>query len=691
MTDVLLSELAQAAGLNIEWTDAFGKPQSVTPEIQKTILGELGYAADNEDQIRQTLKELKQQSGHGVRKPLIPHDQNAPLSLAGQFEPGTAFRITQEDGLVREGRLDGLGSLPGLSSCGYHQLELGDERITLAIAPLACPSVGDLTGRPDARIWGITSQLYSLRRQGDGGLGDTGALEVLAANIAAKGADALAISPVHAMFTADSSNYSPYSPSSRMFFNILHSAPDRILGSAAVKRAIEQCGLQAEMQRLEGLDLIDWPGASALRVKLLRQLHVDFRGQQGELADDFARFTREGGDALAQHCRFEALHAHMLASDQPGDWRQWPEAYRDPHGPAVDRFAAEHRDEVDFHCFGQWLMTRSLQRAQKAACDGGMKVGLIADLAVGAHGGGSQTWTRQSEFLPSISVGAPPDILNGNGQNWGISAFSPTGLQQNGYRAFIEMVRANLAYAGGIRIDHVMGLKRLWVMPEGASPQEGAYLNYPFQDQLRLLSLEAARHRALVVGEDLGTVPDGMREELARRNILGMRVLLFEQDNDQFIAPQNWPSDALATTTTHDLPSITGWFKGRDIDWRYEAQHRSAEQTEEDRPHREREKTALSEALSRDAHLPTGNEDTTARLDASVEYIGKTPAPLALLPLEDVMAAQEQPNLPGPGAEHPNWRRRWPMEVQDMLDAPQVNQRLKRLADARQSQQGSES
>lgn len=690
MTDVLLSELAQAAGLNIEWTDAFGKPQSVTPQIQKTILGELGYAADSEDQIRQTLKELKQ-SGDGVRKPLIPHDQNAPLSLAGRFDPGTAFKITQEDGQVREGRLDDLSSLPGLSTCGYHQLELGDERITLAIAPLACPSVSDLTGRPDARIWGITSQLYSLRRQGDGGLGDTGALEILAANIAAKGADALAISPVHAMFTADSSNYSPYSPSSRMFFNILHSAPDRILGSAAVKHAIDQCGLQDEMQRLEGLDLIDWPGASAVRVRLLRQLHTNFRGQRGELAEDFARFNREGGDALAQHCRFEALHAHMLAKDLPGDWRQWPDAYRDPHGQAVDQFAAEHRDEIDFHCFAQWLMTRSLQRAQKAACDGGMSVGLIADLAVGAHGGGSQTWTRQSEFLPSISVGAPPDILNGNGQNWGISAFSPTGLQQNGYRAFIEMVRANLAYAGGIRIDHVMGLKRLWVMPEGASPQEGAYLNYPFQDQLRLLSLEAARHRALVVGEDLGTVPDGMREELARRNILGMRVLLFEQDNDQFIAPQNWPSDALATTTTHDLPSITGWFKGRDIDWRYEAQHRSAEQTEEDRPNREREKAALTEALTRDAHLPLGADDSTARLDASVEYIGKTPAPLALLPLEDVMAAQEQPNLPGPGAEHPNWRRRWPMEVQDMLDAPQVNQRLKRLADARQSQQDSES
>ena len=320
-----------------------------------------------------------------------------------------------------------------------------------------------------------------------------------------------------------------------------------------------------------------------------------------------------------------------------------------------------------------------------SACAAGMRIGLIADLAVGAHGSGSQIWTRQSEFLPSVSVGAPPDLLNRSGQNWGISAFSPAGLRANGFRAFIEMLRANLAHAGGIRIDHVMGLQRLWIIPQGCSPDQGAYLNYPFEDQLRLITLEAWRHRALVIGEDLGTVPPGLREKLASRNILGMRVLLFEQDNGRFIPPAKWPKDALATTTTHDLPSLCGWSKGHDIDWRLKAGHSSAEQAEADRPEREEQKRALTTALTQAGCLDVKDAGLSKKLEASIEYVGSTPAPLVLLPIEDAMASEQQPNLPGPGNEHPNWRRRWPMQARQMLEDKQVKGRLQRLASARAS------
>ncbi|HDZ56084.1 MAG TPA: 4-alpha-glucanotransferase [Pseudomonas xinjiangensis] len=684
MSDALLTRLAKAAGINIDWIDAFDNPQTVTPQTQRAILEQLGFAAQTEEQIQTSLRQLEQDNS-GTSAPLITHDQNKPLCLSPRFKPGSAYRLTLESGETQNGHLDESATLGPVVDCGYHLLTIDNEHVTLAVAPLACPSVDDLTGEQNARIWGLTAQLYSLRRPGDGGLGDTGALELLVHQAAEHGADAVAISPVHAMFTADTSNYSPYSPSSRMFFNILHSAPGQILGDQALADAVSQSGLQAEMKRLEELDLVDWPAASAVRIKLLRQLHESFIGQGGPQHEDFVAFTAAGGTALAQHCRFEALHAFMLSDGQPGDWRQWPQEFRDPESPAVERFATEHQSEVDFHCFAQWLITRSLQRAQKAACDAGMRVGLIADLAVGAHGSGSQTWTRQSEFLPAISVGAPPDILNGNGQNWGISAFSPSGLKANGFRAFIEMLRANLAYAGGIRIDHVMGLKRLWVMPQGASPQDGAYLDYPFEDQLRLLALEAWRHKALVVGEDLGTVPSGMREELARRNILGMRVLLFEQDKGVFIPSADWPQDALATTTTHDLPSITGWYEGRDIDWRLEAGHRSAEQTEDDRPLREEEKAALTAALRKDGRLYGNQPGPAERLMASIEFVGSTPAPLVLLPLEDALGSVEQPNLPGPGADHPNWRRRWTADAAIMLSEPSVEDRLERLASARKS------
>ena len=685
MSDALLSELAKAAGINIEWTDAFDEAQQVSVEVQRNLLEELGFAAGNEAQIKQSLAQLKEEQSGTALAPLITMDAGQAHSLAPHFGAGTPFRLVMENGETREGTLDASGALPVISDWGYHTLEIAHQQITLATAPRACPSVDELTGETDGRIWGLTAQLYSLRRQGDAGLGDTAALTDLATSAAAAGADTLAISPVHAMFSADTNNYSPYSPSSRMFFNILHSAPASVLGQGAVDQAISECGLGEEMQRLEALELVDWPAASSVRLTLLRQLYRNFSGAQSEVRDDLVRFSHEGGEALIQHCRFEALHTHMLAEGQSGDWRQWPQTLRDPHSAEVKRFANENADAVGFHVFAQWLIDRSLRNAQRSACAAGMRIGLIADLAVGAHGSGSQIWTRQTEFLPSVSVGAPPDILNRSGQNWGISAFSPSGLRANGFRAFIEMLRTNLAHAGGIRIDHVMGLQRLWIIPQGFSPDQGAYLDYPFDDQLRLITLEAWRHRALVIGEDLGTVPSGLREELASRNILGMRVLLFEQDDGRFIPPAQWPKNALATTTTHDLPSLCGWSKGHDIDWRLKAGHSSTEQAEADRPEREEQKRALTTALTQAGCLDVTDAGLSKKLEASIEYVGSTPAPLVLLPIEDAMASEQQPNLPGPGDEHPNWRRRWPMEARQMLDDKQVKGRLQRLVSARAS------
>lgn len=306
-----------------------------------------------------------------------------------------------------------------------------------------------------------------------------------------------------------------------------------------------------------------------------------------------------------------------------------------------------------------------------------MGIGLIADLAVGAEPSGSQAWMRQDELLTGVSVGCPPDILNRSGQNWGICAFSPDGLQRNGYRAFIEMLRANLRYVGGLRIDHILGLRRLWVIPAGAAPQDGAYLDYPIQDLLRLVCLEAERARAIIIGEDLGTVPPGLRETLAERGILGMRVLLFEQQHGHFIAPRHWPEGALATSSTHDLPTLEGWQRGRDIDWREKLGQRSRESAAEERNTRQYETFALRQALAESAI------QADAMLDGAIEFLGATPAPLVLLPLEDALACVEQPNLPGPGDRHPNWRRRFEENAARLLDSPPVRARLERLRRAR--------
>ena len=681
MSDTELAQLARKVGINIDWVDAFGNHQKATPDCQRALLEELGFPAWSPQQIAESTARAAQPLDI-CAAPLITHEQGRALHLHGRFAPGTSFQVVLESGQICDGRVDEHGALPAIGECGYHQLHIGALRLVLAIAPHHCPGVDQLLDQRHSRIWGITAQVYSLRRHGDGGAGDAAALETLARSAASKGADVLALSPLHAINTSDIHNFSPYSPSSRMFFNVLHAAPDLVLGEQAMARAVTQCEARAELDRLEALDLIDWPAVAQLRLRLLRQLHENFSRAEHPLRRDFEQYSQQGGEALTQHCRFEALQNSMISKQESADWRNWPQAYQDPHSTAVEQFAAEHAHEIDFHSFAQWLTVRSLERVQKTARSAGMKIGLLADLAVGAIGSGSQTWTRQQEFLSTTSVGAPPDVLNSSGQNWGISAFSPFGLRAQGFRAFIEMLRANLANANGLRIDHVMGLQRLWLIPKNASADQGAYLNYPLEDQLRLLALEAWRHKALIIGEDLGTVPEGLHKALASHHILGTRVLLFEHHKGQFRAPEEWPHDALATTTTHDLPTISGWLHGRDIDWRYKANHRSENQTGQDRSCREQEKAGLLRALEQSVHLAADGSDA---LDASIEFIGSTPAPLALLPLEDAMGSDEQPNLPGHGNDHPNWRRRWPMDVQEMLNYPQVDKRLRRLADARSS------
>ncbi|MCY1401378.1 4-alpha-glucanotransferase [compost metagenome] len=313
-----------------------------------------------------------------------------------------------------------------------------------------------------------------------------------------------------------------------------------------------------------------------------------------------------------------------------------------------------------------------------------MSIGLIADLAVGADGGGSQAWSRQDELLASLTVGAPPDILNRTGQGWGISAFSPEGLVRNGFRAFIEMLRANFAHCGGLRIDHVMGLQRLWVIPNGSPPADGAYLYYPVDDLLRLLTLESHRHQAIVLGEDLGTVPDGLREKLIARSMLGMRVLLFEQDNTHFKPILDWPDNALATTSTHDLPTLNGWWHGRDIDWNARLGMVDASGEIEWRQHREREREGLRRALSQDPqNFREESHETDQVLDASVRFLGHTRAPLVLLPLEDALGVEQQANLPGTTDTHPNWSRRLPGYSEALLDGADAARRLELLACAR--------
>ncbi|MEP9321144.1 4-alpha-glucanotransferase [Pseudomonas sp. LABIM340] len=675
MSDAQLERLASEAGLAIDWMDADNRPQRLTPEVQRKVLEALGFPAQSPEQIRQSLEALERRRAEVP--PLLTADLGQAVSVP--VTPGTRYKLFNEDDSGHsEGHVDEHGRIPPLEASGYYLLHLGPHELVLAVAPPRCPSVSQYCGGRQ-RVWGLSAQLYSLRREQDGGAGDIAALAQLVRAAAAQGADAIAISPLHAMSAASRDIYSPYSPSSRLLFNELYAAPGLVLGDEPVRQAVAAAGLDAELARLQALPLIDWLGVAHLRDRLLTQLYRQFQREAGELHEDFLAFRSLGGAELLQHCCFQVLQLRRAEAGDGLDWRFWPEDYRNAGSAELGHFMVDEEQAISQQAFGQWLIARGLQQVQRDAKAADMGIGLIADLAVGAEPAGSQAWMRQDELLTGVSVGCPPDILNRAGQNWGICAFSPDGLRRHGFRAFIEMLRANLRYVGGLRIDHILGLRRLWVIPAGSEAQDGAYLDYPIQDLLRLICLEAERARAVIIGEDLGTVPPGLREALAERGILGMRVLLFEQQHGGFIAPAHWPDNALATSTTHDLPTLEGWQKGRDIDWREQLGQRTRETAADERNTRQHESFALRRALGESGITPD------PVLDGAIEFLGATPAPLVLLPLEDALACIEQPNLPGPGDSHPNWRRRFERNAGEMLDDPAVRARLERLHRARGS------
>ncbi len=667
MSDAPLIPLAEAAGVAPRWKDFHGEWHDVAPDTLRAVLAALGLPSETDADVEDSLASFSGASS--TLPPLVTAEVGQPVSLA---TAPARFRLTLEDGTVQEGMAgerDGCAVLPAVATPGYHRLAIGEQETTLAVAPRRCFAVED--AMPGGRPWVLAVQLYALRRPGDAGLGDFGALRDLIGPAAAHGAAGIAISPVHAQFSADQNRFSPYSPSSRMLLNVLHAQID--------------VPADAETRQLESADLIDWPAAGRKRLSALRAM---FDAATPATLAGLEAYRTEQGDVLETHARFEALHAHLFSAD-PGlwHWRTWPKQYRDPRNPAVAAFAQEHASEVAFHAFMQWQADRSFAATQQAARAAGMPIGLIADLAVGADSGGSHCWSRQAETLIGLSVGAPPDLLSPDGQSWGLAAFSPRGLTLNGFGAYLEMLRSAMRHAGGVRIDHALGLARLWVVPDGASAADGAYLSFPVDDMLRLIALESHRHRAIVLAEDLGTIPDGFQDRLEAAAMLGMRVLWFERHDDRFTSPRDWTKGAVAMTSTHDLPTTAGWWSGRDLEWRGRVGSLGDEANQRHEAElRVRDRAALWDTMRDSGAGDDGQPapDQAGRIaDAAARHVGGAACEMVVLPIEDALALPEQPNLPGTLDQHPNWRRRLPGPAGALLDTPVVAARLAGLADAR--------
>jgi len=698
MTEPWLEKLARSAGLRVHWKDYRGRPRKVDEEVLQRVLAALGHDASSPARARASLARL-QSEREAVPALLVgrcgrPLKLNAaalaalggsegPLELVSELEPPRSLVLQPDRG--GGGRL----SLPACQP-GYHRLRGPRGELELALAPASLPSVVERTGRP--RPWGMAAQLHSLYRPRDGGIGDWTAVAELARYCGEQGMDGLAISPTHAQFSADVHHYSPYSPSSRLFLNALHVDLAADFGSPTQQRWLLESGLLQCWQQLQDRPLIDWPTSAGLRLQLARHAWQQLTSAPAgwvELARDFQQFCQRGGRSLWEHACFESLQAWQLSLDPDRwHWQHWPEALQDPGSPAVVRHAEAHRQELDFHRFLQWQAHRGRQRAQHAARAAGMGLGLIADLAVGTSSGGSHAWSRQGQMLEGLTVGAPPDLINAQGQDWGLTTFCPLALSRHGYQPFIELLQANLAGVGGLRMDHVLGLARLWVVPEGVAAAQGVYLDYPCEDLMNLALLETWRQQAILIGEDLGTVPAGFRRTLSQSGVLGTRVLWFEQSDQGFVAPADWEPRAMATTSTHDLATVAGWWSGNDLDWRQRlGQFTDDQPAGEARAERARERTALWQALTqsrraRGAQPPP--EQAEEVVDGALEYVATTASQLLLLPLEDLLGLREQPNLPGTVAAHPNWRRRLAGPATALLEEPAPARRLARIRHCRQ-------
>ena len=705
-----LDRLAERVGIEPFFHDIWGNRTDVPASAKRALITALGYGAGSEAEIAASLAEVEAAPWRRLAPPVLVAGLGEPLVVAlilakAERHGPVAWTLAEESGAIHRGEtpaetlaIEAEGELEGRRLCrlplplplcpplGYHRLELrhGDAaaEVSLIVAPERCFTPEEaLAG---GRSWGLSAQLYGLRSAGNWGMGDFTDLGDLAELAGRRGASMVGLNPLHALFPADPAHFSPYAPSDRGFLNILYIDPVAVPELAECPEARDLIGgpdFQRALTRARAAELVDYPAVAALKRPVLELLFRGFRsrhldpatGGTGDArAAAFRAFVAEGGKALARFALFEALHEHFFGRDfTRWDWQSWPEAYRDPASPEVTAFAAQHQERIQFFQYLQWLADEQLAAAAARGQAAGLTYGFYRDLAVAVSAGGAAAWAEPGAIVTGAGIGCPPDPFNLKGQNWGLAPFSPRGLVEHAYRPFIAVLRANMRHAGVLRIDHVMALQHLYWIPPGGGL--GGYVTYPFKDLARLVALESQRNRCVVIGEDLGTVPEGFRPAMARAGILSCRVLYFERgQNGGFLAPDALPAGALVSATTHDLSPLAGFWAGTDLAWRDRlGLYPSPDIRDRETRERDHDRWRLLDALAAAGALPDHLHPRHGRpaamdgdlMAAVYRFLARSPAPLLAVALEDLLLETEQPNLPGTVAEHPNWRRRLPLAL----------------------------
>jgi 4-alpha-glucanotransferase len=711
-----LARAAQACGIETEYWDVWGNQHHSSAGLQTAILESLGVDASTLSSLELALEERAWREWQRLLPPTLVLTQDHPpyqitISLTTeQAHLAAVVRIRTEHGdqieigcplgdleIDQEISLRGRSfvrkriPLPDNLTLGYHQLSIEVAGQVSQSGLIVCPQRAyEPSWLESGRAAGIAISLYGLRSKRNWGCGDTSDLQAFLGWVAAKtGASFVALNPLHAIPNRQPYNTSPYLPNSIFYRNPIYLDLERIEEFQSSPRAaalLHSPAVQAEIQALRAAEFVEYERVYRLKVGFLKLL---FRAFLKEWTGDTPRaralreyIEREGDllDRFAIHSALdEAIHKQC---PDVWNWPAWPERYRDPDSAATQQFARKHWRSVLFHKYVQWQLDLQLAAAQQEAQQRGLSIGLYHDLALATDRFGADLWAHRSFFVSGSRVGSPPDGFSPKGQDW---AFPPPNSErhyQDGYHLFAESIRKNLRHGGALRIDHVMRFFRLFWIPDGMEALEGTYVRERTEDFVRILALESVRNQVLIVGEDLGTVPDQVREALNRSGILSYRLLYFEQEgNGRMRRPDEYPRDALVSATTHDLPTLAGFWLGRDIEAR-----RNAGLLPDDASYqrmladRSREKQKMLDLFLNLKLLPewfprNANDvrELTGELhNAIVGFLASTPSKLMVLNQEDLLKETEQQNLPGSTSEYPNWRRKMKCTVEELWDSPEI-------------------
>jgi len=717
MNHALLDRLCASCGIGAAYRDAWGAARSVPVETRLALLAAMGVNVASDADIESA---LDARESVPWRRPLpavrVARVGSGPLHVAlalPQEHAGLRLEwtlVTEQGKRISEGftprdlaltaqrRIGGAGfaafrlTLPEPPEPGYHRLELHapgqaaalQASMTLILAPQRCYVPEAVRQRP---VWGPVVNLYGLRSERNWGIGDFSDLRSLVELAATVGASVVGVNPLHALFPHDPGHASPYSPASRLLLNVLYLDPERIPELSECVAAREQLAsrsFQAELRALRASELVDYPRVAHAKFRVLALLYAHFRERHLDRATDrgeaFRAFQRAGGETLRLASLFYALQETLYARDAGAwGWRRWPAEYRDPASASVAEFARRHEARIEYYAYLQWNAEQQLEAAGHRALELNLGVGIYFDLAVGADAGGAETWGQRALYADHVAVGCPPDEFGPNGQDWGIPPLLPERLTEAAYAPFVALLRANMRYAGALRIDHVMGLMRQFWIPAGARPTEGGYVSYPTEDLFGVLALESERNRCMVIAEDLGTLPDGLAERLSAADILSYRLLYFQRESDgAYTAPARYPQYALAAVSTHDLPPLRAFWLGRDLDLRTRlALYPDEVLRERQLVERAQDRARLLVALEREGLLPPGfTADPVSAPDMSAElmlavyrFLARAPTRLLMVQPEDVFGQLEQINVPATsGAQYPNWRHRLPVTLEHWRD-----------------------